>query len=94
MDAELIEPDHYQRQVRSLIESVETCLERAGSEDRETRLQHAVFVERCEHARTIAQRLLSAGGSEQALLEGDALRCLEALRLSRAFFESRAPEPA
>ena len=94
MDADLFEPDHYQRQVRSLIDSVEACLTHAADEDRESRLQRAAFAERCERARAIAHRLLTAAGSEQALLEGDALRCLDALRLSRAFFQERALEPA
>ena len=90
MDADPFKPDHYQTQLRSLIESVEACLEDSPGEDRESRLQRAAFDERCERARAIARRLLAAGGSEQALLEGDALRCLEALRLSRAFFHQRA----
>ena len=90
MDADPLQPGHYQSQLRSLIESVEACLERAEGEDRECRLQRTAFIERCERASDLTQRLLAAGGSERSMLEGDALRCLEALRLSRAFFEQRA----
>lgn len=94
MDADLFRPDRYQHQVRSLIESVENCLQHACVDDRESRLQRDAFAERCERARAIAHRLLHSGDREQALLEGDAMRCLEALRLSRAFFRERVPEPA
>ena len=94
MDADPLQPDRYQDQVQALIASVEACLDATIDEDRESRLQHAAFVERCERARAVARRLLAAGVSEQFLLEGDALRCLEALRTSRAFFRQRAMEPA
>jgi len=93
MDADPLQPDHFEVQLQSLIESVEACLDNVTDTDRESRLQRAAFMERCDRARDLAKRLLAAGGGELALLEGDALRCLEALRLSRAFFENRTLEP-
>ena len=93
MDADPLQPARYQAEIQALIATVEACLGDVG-EDRESRLQRAAFGERCERARDITGRLLSAGESELAMLTGDALRCLDALRLSQAFFRERALEPA
>ncbi len=77
----------FQQEISRIVAEIETCIHSDGeSEDREFRLQHEAFQERCDQAEHFSRKMALNGLKQWSVMDGDAHRIREALKRSLAYF--------
>jgi hypothetical protein len=79
--------EQFRADISRLISEIETCMGPAKDpENREFTFQREAFRERRHQAQRLSKRLAACRESQQTLLEGDAYRIHESLKLSLDYF--------
>jgi hypothetical protein len=79
--------EQFSTEISRLIAEIEACMQPAEDrENREFSLQQEVYQERRNQAQRLSRRLAACRKSQQPLLEGDAYRIHESLKLSLDYF--------